>query len=77
MFCDAQAATAIKSYSPDLIVHPVLITAEELDDPLSFEEKAIGCAQAVQRWFPSLGALAIGSGLGRYASMPFEIHLDS
>ena len=76
MFCDAQAATAIKSYSPDLIVHPVLITAEELDDPLSFEEKAIGCAQAVQRWFPSLGALAIGSGLGRYASMPFEIHLD-
>ena len=42
---------AIKAYSPDLIVHPVLDAA----DP----------AAAIREWTPRLSALVIGPGLGR------------
>ncbi|XP_059826561.1 ATP-dependent (S)-NAD(P)H-hydrate dehydratase isoform X1 [Hypanus sabinus] len=51
VFCTADAALAIKSYSPNIIVHPVL--------------DGQTAAQEVQKWFPALHSLVIGPGLGR------------
>ncbi|XP_012878337.1 PREDICTED: ATP-dependent (S)-NAD(P)H-hydrate dehydratase isoform X1 [Dipodomys ordii] len=51
VFCAREAAPVIKSYSPELIVHPVL-------DSLSAVEE-------VQKWLPRLHVLIVGPGLGR------------
>lgn len=51
VFCTKDASTVIKSYSPELIVHPVL------DAPNAVEE--------IDTWLPRLHALVVGPGLGR------------
>ncbi|XP_069746518.1 ATP-dependent (S)-NAD(P)H-hydrate dehydratase isoform X2 [Narcine bancroftii] len=51
VFCTVDAAPVIKSYSPNIIVHPVL------DRNTAVEE--------VQKWIPALHAMVIGPGLGR------------
>ncbi|KAM5147450.1 ATP-dependent (S)-NAD(P)H-hydrate dehydratase isoform 3-T3 [Callospermophilus lateralis] len=51
VFCAKEAAPVIKSYSPELIVHPVL------DSPNAVLE--------VEKWLPRLHALVVGPGLGR------------
>ncbi|OXB60594.1 hypothetical protein ASZ78_007458 [Callipepla squamata] len=51
VFCTKDAATVIKSYSPELIVHPVL------DSPNAVHE--------VDKWLPRLHSVVIGPGLGR------------
>ncbi|XP_036401226.1 ATP-dependent (S)-NAD(P)H-hydrate dehydratase isoform X1 [Megalops cyprinoides] len=51
VFCTKDAATVIKSYSPELIVHPVL------DSPNALEE--------VDKWLPRLHSIVVGPGLGR------------
>lgn len=51
VFCTKDAATVIKSYSPELIVHPVL------DGPNAVEE--------IEKWLPRLHGLVVGPGLGR------------
>lgn len=51
VFCAIEAAPVIKSYSPELIVHPVL------DSP--------HWEQEVKAWLPRLHALVVGPGLGR------------
>ncbi|XP_043928598.1 ATP-dependent (S)-NAD(P)H-hydrate dehydratase isoform X2 [Protopterus annectens] len=51
VFCTKDAAPVIKSYSPELIVHPVL------DHPSAVEE--------VENWLPRLHSLVVGPGLGR------------
>ncbi|XP_019500299.1 PREDICTED: ATP-dependent (S)-NAD(P)H-hydrate dehydratase [Hipposideros armiger] len=51
VFCTREAAPVIKSYSPELIVHPVL------DSPDAVRE--------VEKWLPRLHALVVGPGLGR------------
>ncbi|XP_024142733.1 ATP-dependent (S)-NAD(P)H-hydrate dehydratase [Oryzias melastigma] len=51
VFCTKDAATVIKSYSPELIVHPVL------DSPNAVEE--------IEKWLPRLHAVVVGPGLGR------------
>uniref|UniRef100_A0A8D3B9Q6 ATP-dependent (S)-NAD(P)H-hydrate dehydratase n=1 Tax=Scophthalmus maximus TaxID=52904 RepID=A0A8D3B9Q6_SCOMX len=51
VFCTKDAATVIKSYSPELIVHPVL------DSPNAVEE--------IEKWLPRLHGLVVGPGLGR------------
>ncbi|XP_076015301.1 ATP-dependent (S)-NAD(P)H-hydrate dehydratase isoform X1 [Genypterus blacodes] len=51
VFCTKDAATVIKSYSPELIVHPVL------DSPNAVEE--------IEKWLPRLHSLVVGPGLGR------------
>ncbi|XP_045338055.1 ATP-dependent (S)-NAD(P)H-hydrate dehydratase isoform X3 [Leopardus geoffroyi] len=51
VFCTREAAPVIKSYSPELIVHPVL------DSP--------SAVQDVETWLPRLHALVVGPGLGR------------
>jgi len=56
VFCTRDAGAPIKSYSPDLIVHPVLPDSStgSVDD-----------AEKVIKWFPALHALVVGPGLGR------------
>ncbi|XP_055492595.1 ATP-dependent (S)-NAD(P)H-hydrate dehydratase isoform X2 [Leucoraja erinacea] len=51
VFCTTDAAPIIKSYSPNLIVHPVLDKNTAVDE--------------IVRWFPALHAMVIGPGLGR------------
>ncbi|KAL7030549.1 hypothetical protein ACKWTF_006704 [Chironomus riparius] len=51
IFCPQSAALAIKSYSPELIVHPLLDSDNALD--------------LIEPWLSRLHVLVIGSGLGR------------
>ncbi|XP_067890278.1 ATP-dependent (S)-NAD(P)H-hydrate dehydratase [Heterodontus francisci] len=51
VFCTKDAAPVIKSYSPNVIVHPVLDSCSGVED--------------VEKWFPALHTLVIGPGLGR------------
>lgn len=51
VFCMKEAAPVIKSYSPELIVHPLL------DAPNALE--------AISEWLPRIHALILGPGLGR------------
>lgn len=51
LFCTKDAATPIKSYSPELMVHPVL----DSDD---------ACA-SIEAWLDRLHVLIVGPGLGR------------
>lgn len=51
VFCAKTAATVIKSYSPELIVHPLLDTDNAVD--------------AIMEWAPRMHAFIIGPGLGR------------
>lgn len=51
VFCAEAASIPIKTYSPDLIVHPML------DDENAVEQ--------MKYWMPRLHALVIGPGLGR------------
>lgn len=53
VFCPPEAAPVIKSYSPELIVHPLLTE----DTPLSVE--------SISQWLPRLHSIVIGPGLGR------------
>ena len=52
VFCTPEAGTAIKAYSPDIIVHPVLGGG---DDEI----------KAVLDWLPSMDCMVIGPGMGR------------
>jgi len=51
VFCQKEAASAIKSYSPELIVHPIL------DSP--------NVLKTISQVIPNLHAIVIGPGLGR------------
>lgn len=55
VFCQRDAAIPIKSYSPELIVHPLL------DDPKAIEK--------IEPWLSVLHVVLIGPGLGREASI--------
>lgn len=61
VFCEKEAGTVIKSYSPELIVHPVL------DAEYGMEE--------IDSWLPRLNCVVIGPGLGRNQSMLGRISL--
>jgi len=55
VFCEQEAGQVIKSYSPELIVHPVLDTEYVLEE--------------IDQWLPRLHCAVIGPGLGRNQSM--------
>ncbi|KAJ6627769.1 ATP-dependent (S)-NAD(P)H-hydrate dehydratase [Pseudolycoriella hygida] len=55
VFCTSSAAPVIKSYSPDLIVHPLL----DSDDAVS----------TIEPWLERLHVIVIGPGLGRETSI--------
>jgi len=63
VFCDEAAATAIKSYSPEVIVHPVLKSTAPKDQDVQEVENQI--VEKITKWFPSIHVLIIGPGLGR------------
>lgn len=59
VFCSKSAAIPIKSYSPDLIVHPYL---PDNDDN---NETILKSVENVKNWLHSMDAIVIGPGLGR------------
>jgi len=65
IFCDNSAGTAIKSYSPELIVHPVLKTSHDLAKKEEHEQIAQQVVDSVSKWFSSLHVIIVGPGLGR------------
>ncbi|CAM6091920.1 unnamed protein product [Calypogeia fissa] len=67
VFCTEGAATVIKSYNPELIVHPVLRESHDIDTeenilPGPLVEKVVA---EVAKWIPRFDCLVIGPGLGR------------
>ena len=65
VFCTASAAIPIKSYTPELIVHPVLKASDEnpeLENTQNWNPEQIN---NLTKWFPALKTLIIGPGLGR------------
>jgi len=61
VFCEKEAGTVIKSYSPELIVHPVLDTEYGMEE--------------IDSWLPRLHCIVLGPGLGRNQSMLGRISL--
>lgn len=51
VFCAREASTVIKTYSPELIVHPLLDSKD--------------CPADISQWLPRLHSLVVGPGLGR------------
>lgn len=64
IFCTKSAAIPIKSYSPELIVHPTLDSSDEseISDFTSYSASIQG---KTSKWFNSLHIIVIGPGLGR------------
>lgn len=67
VFCTAGAATVIKSYSPELIVHPVLHESYDVgeigeEERSKLKEKVLA---DVGKWLERFDCIVIGPGLGR------------
>ncbi|KAL3418762.1 YjeF domain containing protein [Phlyctema vagabunda] len=65
VICEPQAAQVIKTYSPNLMVHPLMRQSTHARD----SETAASIAAAVIEMLPRLHVLVIGPGLGRDALM--------
>eukprot|EP00249_Psilotum_nudum_P019021 c27066_g1_i1 orf=346-1350(+) len=63
VFCTQGAATVIKSYSPELIAHPVLKESYDLEG--DGRETHVKMLDEVNKWMPRFDCLVIGPGLGR------------
>ncbi|KAL4914713.1 Ribokinase-like protein [Aspergillus aurantiobrunneus] len=63
VICENSAATVIKSYSPNLMVHPILPSSNSVKDPSSIDAPAL--ASPIISMLSRLHALVIGPGLGR------------
>ncbi|KNG85908.1 YjeF domain protein [Aspergillus nomiae NRRL 13137] len=63
VICERSAATVIKSYSPNLMVHPLLPSSESVKDPSSID--ALKLASPIVAMLSRLHALVVGPGLGR------------
>ncbi|XP_043724368.1 ATP-dependent (S)-NAD(P)H-hydrate dehydratase-like [Telopea speciosissima] len=64
VFCTKEAATVIKSYSPEIIVHPVLEESYSIkeDEKRSISAKVLA---EVSKWMERFDCLVVGPGLGR------------
>ncbi|KAI5062454.1 hypothetical protein GOP47_0022993 [Adiantum capillus-veneris] len=63
VFCTQGAATVIKSYSPEIIVHPILQESYAIDgDEASVKGKVL---VEIEKWLGRFDCLIIGPGLGR------------
>lgn len=67
VFCDRTAGGPIKSYSPELIVHPLLASASPGDEApeASHAARVEAGVGAVGPWVPRCDAFLVGPGLGR------------
>ncbi|KAL4965629.1 ATP-dependent (S)-NAD(P)H-hydrate dehydratase [Aspergillus stella-maris] len=63
VICESSAATVIKSYSPNLMVHPILPSSNSVKDPDSIDAKSL--ASPIISMLSRLHAIVIGPGLGR------------
>ena len=64
IFCTKSAGIPIKSYSPEIIVHPTL--ASSWEEPISdFSSYSQSISELTTKWYPALHSLIIGPGLGR------------
>ncbi|KAF6157319.1 hypothetical protein GIB67_004257 [Kingdonia uniflora] len=64
VFCTKDAAAVIKSYSPELIVHPILEESYSVrdEDKKSISSKVLA---EVAKWMERFDCLVVGPGLGR------------
>eukprot|EP00252_Welwitschia_mirabilis_P020468 TRINITY_DN5026_c0_g1_i1.p1 TRINITY_DN5026_c0_g1~~TRINITY_DN5026_c0_g1_i1.p1 ORF type:complete len:368 (-),score=69.26 TRINITY_DN5026_c0_g1_i1:71-1174(-) len=64
VFCTQDAATVIKSYSPELIVHPVLHESYNInnDEKDSVRGKVVA---DISKWIERFDSIVVGPGLGR------------
>lgn len=64
VFCTKDAAPVIKSYSPELIVHPVLEESYSVRDE---DQRSVSCKvlAEVDKWMERFDCLVVGPGLGR------------
>ncbi|KAK3031191.1 hypothetical protein RJ639_035348, partial [Escallonia herrerae] len=64
VFCTKDAAPVIKSYSPELIVHPILEESYSIrdEDMRGISAKILA---EVQKWMERFDCLVVGPGLGR------------
>ncbi|XP_066335466.1 ATP-dependent (S)-NAD(P)H-hydrate dehydratase-like isoform X2 [Miscanthus floridulus] len=64
VFCTKDAATVIKSYSPELIVHPILEESYSVrdDQRASVSSKIL---TEVAKWMERFDCIVVGPGLGR------------
>ncbi|KNC78677.1 YjeF [Sphaeroforma arctica JP610] len=60
VFCTAGAGPIIKSYSPELIVHPYLL---ELSRPDKSKQESV--TSEIRKWLDKFDVLVVGPGLGR------------
>lgn len=68
VFCTRSAGTAIKAYSPELIVHPLLRSSLEEPDlrsEVSWKEIADEAVEQTTKWFSAVHSVIIGPGLSR------------
>ena len=71
VFCEKGAGSVIKSYSPELIVHPVLgnLTYIILDHNCVYCVDTEYGIEEIDQWLPRLHCVVLGPGLGRNQSM--------
>eukprot|EP00922_Rhytidocystis_sp_ex-Travisia-forbesii_P005114 GHVS01007491.1.p1 GENE.GHVS01007491.1~~GHVS01007491.1.p1 ORF type:complete len:439 (-),score=82.19 GHVS01007491.1:422-1738(-) len=62
VFCTMNASAAIKSYSPELIVHPILFSGSENQQVVGSLDES---ASAIISWLPRVNVVVIGPGLSR------------
>ena len=74
IFCTKDAAIPIKSYSPDLMVHPLLPQindTEQSEDPKDPYKK-------LKEWLPRMSGIVVGPGLGRdFNPELFQVLIDT
>ncbi|KAL6662325.1 hypothetical protein ACP70R_000184 [Stipagrostis hirtigluma subsp. patula] len=64
VFCTKDAATVIKSYSPELIVHPILEESYSVRDD-ERESVSSKILTEVSKWMERFDCIVVGPGLGR------------
>lgn len=66
IFCSKFSSPAIKSYSPEIIVHPVFVSEEEVRySQRESEEMTLEWANKLKGWEKAINSWIIGPGLGR------------
>ena len=65
IFCDYNAAIPLKSYSPDIIVHPYIMNDQQNGGAEPSSKAARQAADKIIPWLDRLHAVLIGPGLGR------------
>jgi len=64
VFCTKDAATVIKSYSPELIVHPILEESYSVKDD-ERESVSSSILAEIAKWMERFDCIVVGPGLGR------------